>query len=181
MPNWAWGTVETTGTMDAVLAFSKRFIADDDDKKAGDVKFFARSFLNESREHVENNIRQSFNGVDADEEKQYNFYIDFAWSAYSCAIDGYPQEFAECLTLPEACILDGVDVNITTQEPGMCFEEAVSCTRDGVLSYASKEMLTARCRNCGCTESVASFDALEDVECSECGCCEFELIDEGEE
>ena len=179
MPNWAWGTVETTGTMDAVLAFSKRFIADDDDKKTGDVKFFARSFLNESRENVENDIRQSFKGVAADEEKQYDFYIDFAWSAYGCTIDGYPQDFEECIMLPEACALDGVDVNITTQEPGMCFEEAISCTRDGELSCESKELQSVRCKNCGYTESIASFDALEDMVCIECGSCDFERIEEG--
>ena len=179
MPNWAWGTVETTGTMDAVLAFSKRFIADDDDKKTGDVKFFARSFLNESREIVENSIRQSFKDVAAGEEMQYDFYIDFAWSAYSCIIEGYPQEFEECITLPEACTLDGVDVNITAKETGMCFEETICCTRDGDLTSECKELQVVRCKNCGYTESIASFEVLEDMECSECGCCDFERIEEG--
>ena len=178
MPNWAWGTVETTGTMEAVLAFSKRFIADDDEKKTGREKFFARSFLNESRERVENNILSGFTDAAPDEEKQYDFYVDFALSAYSCVVDGYPQQSdGQCITLEEACAEDGVDVVITTKEPGMYFEERLCCTRDGELTNECAQLRPVRCRNCGYIESIASFESADDMECCECGSCGFENIE----
>jgi hypothetical protein len=181
MPNWAWGTVEATGTREAVLAFSKRFIVSDEPNTCQGVKFFARSFMNMKRSEVEQEIKATFHGMSPDKEYTHVFNVDFAWSACSCLVNGYPQDARDkCVTLKDACMEDHVDVDIRTKEPGMWFEEAIHCNRGGDLQSSVQDLKCARCKNCGEKESIASYEDIDDLECSECGGMDFEMCEEGE-
>ncbi len=60
----------------------------------------------------------------------------------------------------------------------MFFEEDIYADEDGSITESSKELKTARCRNCGNTQGVASFVDLDDIECYECGGGDLELIGE---
>lgn len=182
MPNWAWGCVKVTGKKSAVLAFSKRLIMDDDPTTIDGTKYFARTFTNDTRDYIEGKIQEDFEGKKEDDEATCEIPVDFAWSAYSCIVEGYPQDSQDqCITLPESCVDDCVDVQITTKEPGMYFEEIITCDRDGDLESDCKDLIPMRCKHCGNVESRASFEEPEDLCCSECGESDFEPIEEGEE
>ena len=109
----------------------------------------------------------------------HSFLIMFAWSVWSCMIDGYPQRNdAECITLSEACMEDHVAVEIRSTETGMCFEEHVTCDEDGNLNHAERDLNRCKCRNCGEISYFGSFENLDDAECSECGECGFDRCEE---
>jgi len=174
MPNWAFGTVDVTGTEQGVISFAERFIDYKESVTAG-KRFFARSFLDEHRTELIKSIRAQHDGKPEDEEMTARFDASFAWSAYSCIIDGYPQHNPkELITITEACIEDAVSVEIRTEEPGMAFEEEIICDPSGELSYDSKDMRAATCRACGNIQSVGSHADLDEVECCECGECGFD-------
>ncbi|MDO4177453.1 MAG: hypothetical protein Q4D99_08305 [Bacillota bacterium] len=178
MPNWACGTVEVTGTRMGIKSFLERFITNDEPSTLPGKKFFARSFLGEKRQELMREAEECFRTQDAKEIGTMVIYPDFAWSAYSCLIDGYPQRAPECITLTDACKEDGVTVRIRTAEHGMCFEEDISCNRNGDLSSVCKDLQTVRCKSCGNTQSLASFEDIEEVECYECGECCMEPLKE---
>jgi hypothetical protein len=92
MPNWAIGSVDVTGTREAALAFSDRFITSDKISTVAGRKYFARSFVEESREDFRNEISEYFKSVAPDEKRTFNLGVMFAWSATSCTISGYPQQ-----------------------------------------------------------------------------------------
>lgn len=179
MPNWAWGPVRITGTKENVLAFSKRFITQDkeeDIRVLPGVKFFGRSFYDYTRDALEDEIRSKFPESAEAEEATVEIMIDFAWSATSCLISNYPLHSPECISLADACKEDHVDVVIQTQEPGMCFEEHISCDRNGKLEQNESDMPTGKCRHCGYTESIASTEDPSEYECNECGEVGFDII-----
>lgn len=181
MPNWAMGTVYVTGKQANVLAFSKRFITDDKPSTVEGIKYFARSFANNKREDVEQYIRSEFEGKGQEVETTVEIPMDFAWSAYSCLIAGYPQRSeGECITIQDACVMDQVDVEIRTTEPGMCFEEQISCDREGDLTNECYDLTSARCKHCGEVQGVGSFEDLDEVECYECGEVGFERVVESD-
>ena len=181
MPNWAWGTIEVTGRKDAVLAFSRRFIMDDEPVTIDGTRYFARTFTNETREYIEGMILKEFKGHKADEEITCEISADFAWSAYSCVLDGYPQEAPEiCITLPESCVRDSVDVTIVTKEPGISFAERITCDRRGKVHSECKDLIPMRCKNCGSIESMSPYEDPEDMCCDNCGEMDFESMQEGE-
>jgi hypothetical protein len=171
MPNWACGTVSITGTRFCVHKFANRFIHVDDadnDSKQGS-RYFARSFSSFTRVGVAEEIESLFDGP-PETEATFCLPIDFAWSAYSCLIDGYPQECPEqCITLSEACQADWVSVEIQTCEPGMYFEEAILCDKSGIVDAQSRELSTCICPNCGASDAYPSFADLDEYECLECG------------
>ena len=179
MPNWACGNVEVTGKRDGVIAFVNRFL--DILGKTGkepDTRFFARSFLDDDRESVISDVTHQ---TEADPENAVAtviFPVSFAWSAYSCVIDGYPQHNPDCITLTDACQQDHVSVHIQTEEPGIFFEEDIFADEHGNLTNSSQDLRTARCCNCGSTQGVASFVDVDDLECYECGSVDLELIEE---
>ena len=182
MPNWAWGTIEVTGKKEAVLAFSKRLIMSDEPKTIAGTKYFARTFTNDTRDYVEGVIGEAFEGRKEGEETTCEIPVDFAWSAYSCIVDGYPQQNPDdCITLEESCILDKVDVRITTKEPGIYFEETITCDREGDMESDCRDLIPMRCRRCGNVEGRASFEDPDEFCCSECGESDFEPVEEGEE
>ena len=134
MPNWAFGNVKVTGTREGVKSFVERFISSDDQSTVPGKRFFARSFSEQKREQSVKDAMEEFEGKADNETAEHSFLIMFAWSVWSCMIDGYPQRNdAECITLSEACMEDHVAVEIRSTETGMCFEEHVTCDEDGNL------------------------------------------------
>lgn len=124
-------------------------------------------------------VRKEFSEPAVDAKASYSFVASFAWSAYSCLIGGYPQNSpSECLTLSEACAEDGVSVMIQTSEPGICFEEHITCDDTGTVEHTEKDLLAYKCRHCGEITSFASFEDPDDQECPECGNCGFDRCEE---
>ena len=150
MPNWAFGTVKVTGTREGVKSFVERFISSDDQSTVPGKRFFARSFSEQKREQSVKDAMEEFEGKADNETAEHSFLIMFAWSVWSCMIDGYPQRNdAECITLSEACMEDHVAVEIRSTETGMCFEEHVTCAATAARSASSDPlriwtMLSAR-------------------------------------
>lgn len=170
MPNWAIGSVDVTGTCEAALAFSDRFITSDKISTIPGRKYFARSFVEESREDFRNEISEYFKSAASDEKRTFNLGVMFAWSATSCTISGYPQQNSdECITLAEACMEDRVSVEIHTSETGMCFEEEIICDEKGNCSDEERDLIGYCCPECGEIWSLASFEDPDDYECCECG------------
>ena len=160
LPNWCFGTVHVTGRPRDIENFCKLFIFTEDEgnRSKEDSQFFARSFAETSWESFK---KAHLGGTDAD------FTINFAWSAYSCLINGYP-DGGKLITLVDACKQYGVDVVIDTEEPGMGFEEHMECTREGVLVDTSKDMPTYKCE-CGSEQWIPSNYDPDDEYCYECG------------
>lgn len=158
MPNWAFGTVKVTGTREGVKSFVERFISSDDQSTVPGKRFFARSFSEQKREQSVRDAMEEFEGKADNETAEHSFLIMFAWSVWSCMIDGYPQRNdAECITLSEACMEDHVAVEIRSTETGMCFEEHVTCDEDGNLNHAERDL--SRCK-CATAARSASSDPL---------------------
>ena len=91
MPNWAFGTVKVTGTREGVKSFVERFISSDDQSTVPGKRFFARSFSEQKREQSVKDAMEEFEGKADNETAEHSFLIMFAWSVWSCMIDGYPQ------------------------------------------------------------------------------------------
>lgn len=179
MPNWAFGKVEVTGTRKGVKSFIERFITNDDPSTVPGKRFFARSFVNEKRQACIDDAMKMFDGLTAEAKAECALDVEFAWSAYSCLIDGYPQRNdKECITLAEACVEDQVSVVIQTSEPGMCFEEHITGDEGGTVIHEERELSTYKCRHCGETMALASFEDPEDQDCPECGECGFDRCEE---
>lgn len=183
MPNWAFSEVEVTGSKAGVISFIERFIDSQESVTPG-KRFFARSFLEEDRDKLIQDVKDSHAEGSDEAPVTVNFDVSFAWSAYSCIISGYPEHDPdELITLSEACLEDRVSVLIWTEEPNMCFEEELSCDADGEVTYLSRDLLSVRCRSCGATWSVASWADLPELECGECGSSDlaYETTSEQEE
>ena len=172
MPNWACGTVSITGPKQNILKFTDRFIYADqaDSGKNQEHPYFARSFSSFTRSGVNDEIEALFPDCPPESEETFCLPISFAWSAYSCLIDGYPQDFEEeCITLSDACRLDGVSVKIQTDEPGMCFEEEIYCNKNGNVDAQSRELTVQICPRCGAVNSFPSFADSDMCVCIDCG------------
>ena len=157
----------------------ERFISSDDQSTVPGKRFFARSFSEQKREQSVKDAMEEFEGKADNETAEHSFLIMFAWSVWSCMIDGYPQRNdAECITLSEACMEDHVAVEIRSTETGMCFEEHVTCDEDGNLNHAERDLSRCKCRNCGEISLFGSFEDLDDAECSECGERGFDRCEE---
>lgn len=170
MPNWAYGPISVTGTQQNISQFISRFLFEEDRTvDSHRMNYFARSFTGARKEYVMRDIRQLFEGRGKDAVDTFSFEIDFAWSAQTCLVDGYPQQFPECITLEDACVLDSVYVEILTEEGGMCFEEHITCDSKGNLTSCCSNLAEYICQNCKNTTFIASFNDLEEYECDECG------------
>ena len=155
MPNWACGNVEVTGKRDGVIAFVNRFL--DIHGKTGkepDTRFFARSFLDDDREWVISDVTRQTEADPENAAATVVFPVSFAWSAYSCVIDGYPQHNPDCITLTEACQQDHVRVHIQTEEPGIFFEEDIFVDEHGRLTNSSQDLIMRS------SSSISSFVTL---------------------
>ncbi len=184
MPNWAFGVAQVTGKKKNVREFiEKSFLSvyDSRPNKFKDIKFFARSFITDTYTNVSNQFNEELGQVNIDDECTYSFTVQFAWSALSCLIDGYPQRYAnECTDLSTACRKYEVDVVITTEETGMCFEEHIACNRNGEITMNEcYDMPRFKCLNCGNEQCFPSQE--EEYYCYECdkeGFKNWEPIDE---
>lgn len=147
-PNWCSGDVHLEGTKEQIIEFCKLFVFEDDDENVNDRRFFARSFANETWKDYYNIYLKNLASEDS-----VDVPVDFAWSAFSCLIEGYPQEFKDCMTLKEAIKKTGIkSVEITTTEPGMAFEEQINydSVKDGsVIETKAYSMGTLKCKDCG--------------------------------
>ena len=175
MPNWCNGYIRVKGKPENVEKFCKLFIFDEeankDEGKKGQ-KYFARSFVHQDWKSFKKDMNYQLRT-----EQQVYFNVDFAWSGYSCLIEGYPtaKDNKNCVTLEWACKKYDVEVKITTEEGGMGFEEEIIANKKG-LSYDSKDMPTYKCYNCGNKQQIPTNRDLEDVEFYECG--KYAFVDE---
>ena len=158
MPNWASGYVRVEGNPQDIEEFCKLFLFYD---RESSKKYFARSFIHQGwkdfkKEYLGGNI--------------VKFGVDFAWSATSCLISGYPQDNPKtCPTLTEACKEHKVKVVIDTEEGGMAFEEHIECDEKGSLLEECSDMPVYKCKKCGSEQAIASCQNIEDEDCYECG------------
>jgi hypothetical protein len=169
MPNWACGSVSVTGTKQNISKFISRFIYEDDSEtEITDRRFFARSFTNDYKQSVLEELENIFIDLPEGSEGVFVLAVDFAWSAHSCLIDGYPQKNPECITLGDACVEDHVSVIIQTEESGNDFEEFVSCDRLGQVSSFDKNLTLHKCLSCGTVTCISSFQDADESACFEC-------------
>jgi len=179
MPNWACGLVSVSGTKRNVINFVSRFIYDGDKEETEDPKlrYFARSFTNTERQSVLDDIEDAFNGQSEESEFTFEIQVDFAWSAFSCTIQGYPQDLPdECITLMDACKADHVCADIKTEEGGMCFEEHITCDKLGQVTSECMELQSYKCPGCGYITGLASFNDADEYSCPECGDVGLEAV-----
>ena len=160
MPNWCSGVVEVEGKTQDVEKFCRRFIFENNPSG----KYFARSFINEDWKSFKKRMRLG-------KTRRVTFVVSFAWSCWSCLIEGYPQKNKDCITLKDACKLHKVKVKIDTEEEGIGFEEHVICDKKGILLYSSEDMPLYECENC---EEKMVFPSdnnpnTEQEECYNCG------------
>ena len=179
MPNWAFGNVKVTGTREGITSFIERFVSEDEPSTVAGKRFFARSFIHEKRQELIDEAMAEFENKALEDTAEYTFVAMFAWSAYSCLIDGYPQQNKEeCITLVDACVEDHVSVEIHSTETGMCFEEEITCDESGDLFNSESDLSRCKCRNCDEISHFGSFEDLEEAECPECGECGFDRCEE---
>ncbi len=168
MPNWAGGQVSITGKSKNVCAFIGRFIGYDEEVSA-ERKYFARSFLADKKAEVIEDARRQL-AFAPGETGTVSIFVDFAWSAYTCIISGYPEHNPDRLaTLAEACMEDGVSVEIRTTECGIGFYEIISCDAQGELDTRCGDLNVGRCSKCGEMQSLDPWENPEEQECCECG------------
>ena len=134
MPNWACGFVSVRGKPENIKNFCKLFVFEDEANtgipKQG--KYFARSFVHQSWANF-------VKDYDLGDTTGVEFNVDFAWSAWSCLIEGYPQKDKKhCITLKSACKKHNVKVSITTEEDAMSFAESIIANKNKV-NYKCKE------------------------------------------
>ena len=141
MPNWACADFKITGTREGVTSMIQRFVSDDEPRTVPGKKSFARSFLFARRQDILDMALAEFHTEDPKERATVTIGMDFAWSAYSCLISGYPQTFEDtCITLVDACREDQVAVEINTEEPGLCFTEHITCDPNGNLTCSCEDL-----------------------------------------
>lgn len=170
MPNWAFGDVEVTGTKAGVTSFSKRFIFPDGPRITPHVRIFGRSFHDDHREHIMSSIDAEFKGKSDDAVSTVTLSISFAYSANSCLISRYPViDPVGCISLPDACKMDQVNVHLHTYLFDEGTEEDMTCTAEGVLVQETMDMIRAKCPHCGDVQSVVTTEDLKEATCCECG------------
>ena len=89
MPNWAFGNVKVTGTREGITSFIERFVSEDEPSTVAGQRFFARSFIHEKQQELSDEAMAEFENKAPEDTAEYTFVAMFAWSAYSCLIDGY--------------------------------------------------------------------------------------------
>ncbi len=162
MPNWCWGYVKVTGTPKNVKDFCKLFIFDEGVENEP-KQYFARSFMNCSLRDFFKEQEDNFKIGIAE------FSVDFAWSAHSCLIDGYPNKNNKINPiLMDMCKKYKVDVEINTEEGGFGFSEEIICNYDGELFEECFDFITYKCKKCGYEEGFAYNENECDMECCEC-------------
>ena len=170
MPNWCIGTTIITGEKRNIRNFLDRFLSYDEDNEEKPKKYFARSFITNTIAKEKENLNNELKNYKEKDICEYNLVVDYAWSGYLCLIYNYPQIYKDrCISLKDACIEDNVDVKILTEEPGMCFEEVITCNKKGNINYECLDMPTYKCKNCGNEQCESRNTDFDELECYECG------------
>ena len=112
MANWCNAGIRVTGKPKDIKDFCRLFVFDEDEGKDTKRKYFARSFAFMKWK----DFKKEYLGG-----KTAEFSIDFAWSGWSCLIEGYPNK-KELVTLEWGCEKYNVEVEIDTEEGGFGFE-----------------------------------------------------------
>lgn len=175
MPNWAEGFVVVKGsTVKDVKEFMLHFLSNTRQEiliEAGmdsDYPYFARSFLDvwETISYID-----LFNEIDEDEDenglKSYRleFDVNFAWGAGCCLIDVKGSYLREndgtrakgLISLPEACIAHNVEVELFTEEPGMCFQEHLRVNPQGQILVDESVEIKIEEDESGETETIGGY------------------------
>lgn len=164
MSNWCSFEIDVKGKPENIKNFCKLFICDDEESKKQGL-YFARSFVHYDRNDFEKDLDNQLEAGN-----QVNFSGDFAWSGWSCIFEGYPNKEEGLVTLEWACKEYDVEVEIETEEQGVCFEEEIIGNKDGV-DYKLKDMPIYTCQKCGNKQAFPShYDSfcLEEETCYEC-------------
>jgi hypothetical protein len=157
MSNVCLGLVTVSGDPNDIERFCRLFFFEDDD--ASKWPDFGRSCVNQTWDAFK---REKLDKATA------SFEVEFAWSAAECLIEIEPEESqGKRRTLAEACVEHHVNVEIETDEPGFCFEESISCSSEGELTYDIMDMACYQCE-CGNIQPIPSRHVLEEVACFEC-------------
>jgi hypothetical protein len=111
MPNWCFGEIQVKGTQENKNKFYDLFLTNNQERNANKKRYFARTWINSE-------INEHDNGTSS-------FFIECAWSVYSCMVDGYPNKYEdhECPTIFEISKELGLEIQIASEEGGMCFRE----------------------------------------------------------
>ena len=162
IPNWCTAQIQVTGKdATSVEAFCKHFIFDEEVDKEGKKEYFARSFANVPWKYFKKEVGLG-------KHKEVEFGIDFAWSAHSCIIEGYP-DGGDLITLSDACKKHKVYVTIDTEEEGMGFEEHIECNEKGKLvKQDCVDMPEYQCLKCKEKQMMPTHYDTEDESCYSC-------------
>lgn len=173
MPNWCFGNVNIIGKPKDVEGFANLFLWGRDELEEEPKEYFARSFPLENREWLEENLKGK---LDKEGNIQLDILVDFAWSAYSCLIDGYPtqKDNKNCITLENALKKYPVSVEIITEEGGLMFEEMIKGNKEGVF-YDSRELDNFICLDCEEEQFITTYSG-DGLNCKECGSNNLKLI-----
>jgi len=170
MTNWSNAYVVIFGKKKELRKFCKYFLYDkegdyDSEKQTLMKHYFARSFM---WDRWDSFLNEHFKGKEkANDKIEITFNLDFAWSCWSCIFEGYPNG-KDCVTLQS--VLDKLDIDnleITTEEGGMGFEEKITYDKENGLLYSSEEMPTYECE-CGNKQMIASDYPVDETTCYEC-------------
>ena len=113
MPNWCIGAIQVKGTKENRRKFVDLFLSNDSKVNESKKRYFARSWILDTEEEIEKELRKDVS----------SFSIEVAWSVMSCMIEGYPQEYENCPTIYEVTKELELEVQIATEECGLCFRE----------------------------------------------------------
>lgn len=183
MPNWSSGNVSISGKKENVKEFLKFFVYQDEaNGEELDRRYFARSFIEENTyQELIDKHKEEFENKE--ETINIDVYIEFAWSVYSCLIDGYPQKTPnKNLTIIEALKKYPVTISIETEEPNMGFEEELYYnTANTEMVYKEYSMPVYACKKCGYEITAPTDLDVSELECYECENCEAEEFEMKEE
>ena len=113
MPNWCYGQMRVKGDKQNKEELLKLFLVEDSNVNKQKKEYIARTWINcIDGETIANELNNEVTIID--------FYC--AWSVYSCMINGYPND-KECLTLSKITEKLNLDIQIVSEEQGMCFRE----------------------------------------------------------
>jgi hypothetical protein len=162
MPNCCCGYVKVKGAPENVKEFCRLFIFNEGIENEA-KQYFARSFMICSLKSFLKEQEDNFKIGIAE------FPVEFAWSAHSCLIDGYPSKDNKINpTLMDMCKKYKVNVEISTEESGFEFCEEITCNSNGELVEKCFDFVTYKCKKCGYEEGFAYNRDECDMECSEC-------------
>ena len=169
MPNWASGQVRIIGEKKNVRKSLHRFLSSIENLqyRMSNVKYFARSFIDSSYKDIFENFEIDTNQSKESDIMNYVIYVSFAWSAYGCLVEGYPQMYQDtCIDLETACKIDNVEMEIYTEEEGNAIEEYIKYDSNSGLSYKCIDMPMYECLTCG---NIQCFPTEEtEFYCMEC-------------